>query len=61
MKELGYLPTNVKSVYHEARNGILLCPNHHVAFDKYNFYIKWNDIVMCQPVKTHAYTDLHFF
>ena len=41
MKEAGFVPENAKSVEHEARNGLLLCKNHHGLFDSYSYYIRW--------------------
>jgi hypothetical protein len=61
MEEFGYIPKKAKSVCHEARNGILLCPNHHGGFDKYYFYIKWHSQVTCQPAETmHILTFITF-
>ncbi|KAJ3507027.1 hypothetical protein NLJ89_g6533 [Agrocybe chaxingu] len=41
MRDLHYIPSNAKSVRHEPRNGILMCPTHHAGFDSYQFYIRW--------------------
>ncbi|KIM39621.1 hypothetical protein M413DRAFT_29320 [Hebeloma cylindrosporum] len=41
MREKAIIPCQAKSVAHEPRNGILLCKNHHHAFDHYEFYIRW--------------------
>ena len=41
MRERKFIPTPAKSVQHEPRNGIILCPNHHALFDAYCFYIRW--------------------
>jgi hypothetical protein len=36
-----FIPRQAKTVEHEARNGLLLCKNHHSLFDAYRFYIRW--------------------
>src|SRR5271170_7960037 len=41
MRQREFIPAPAKSVQHEARNGILLCPSHHAQFDAYYFYIRW--------------------
>lgn len=41
LKAINAVPSHLKSGEHEPRNGILLCPNHHSAFDKFLFYIRW--------------------
>ncbi|KAF9458123.1 hypothetical protein BDZ94DRAFT_1174250 [Collybia nuda] len=37
----GWGPTRMKFVALEPRNGILLCANHHLAFDAYCFFIRY--------------------
>ncbi|KAI0030164.1 hypothetical protein K488DRAFT_54795 [Vararia minispora EC-137] len=40
--ERNWLPPKAKhSVQHEPRNGLLMCPNHHAHFDKYNFFLRY--------------------
>lgn len=34
------IPWNARGVEHECRNGILLCRNHHAAFDAHYLYIR---------------------
>jgi predicted restriction endonuclease len=41
MKEQGFVPESAKGVAHEARNGILLCVNHHTLFNTLCYYIRW--------------------
>jgi len=41
MRDRGFIPTQAKSVVHEARNGVLMCKNHHGLFNAYFFYIRW--------------------
>lgn len=41
MRDHGFIPRQAKSVIHEARNGVLLCSNHHKQFDGLCFYIRW--------------------
>jgi hypothetical protein len=41
MKEEGFVPEQAKSVAHEARNGVMMCPNHHIQFDQFYFYLRW--------------------
>lgn len=37
----GWIPATARSVIHEPRNGILLCKNHHGAFDHHQFFIRF--------------------
>jgi len=41
MRKLRFIPRQAKSVYHEPRNGMLLCGNHSWAFDHHYFYVRW--------------------
>ncbi|KAF8122847.1 hypothetical protein EV363DRAFT_1144836, partial [Boletus edulis] len=42
LKELGWLPPQAKhNGANEARNGILLCKDHHHHFDNHNFFIRF--------------------
>ncbi|KAF8428204.1 hypothetical protein EV426DRAFT_528477 [Tirmania nivea] len=41
LREQGLIPLRAKSVAHECRNGILMCKNHHSAFDSFYFYIRY--------------------
>ncbi|KAF8966628.1 hypothetical protein BDZ97DRAFT_1917438 [Flammula alnicola] len=63
MQSLGYIPNNAKSVSHESRNGILMCPNHCVAFDHYQFYIRWNseanEFVVVNHSRLADYESIH--
>ncbi|KAF8513092.1 hypothetical protein BU17DRAFT_53478 [Hysterangium stoloniferum] len=36
-----YIPSTAKSVQHEPRNGLLMCPNHCAMFDRYQFFIRF--------------------
>ncbi|KAJ7762399.1 hypothetical protein DFH07DRAFT_814257 [Mycena maculata] len=35
LKSLGFIPTNAKSLSHEACNSVLFYPNHHRAFETF--------------------------
>ncbi|KAF5386029.1 hypothetical protein D9615_002642 [Tricholomella constricta] len=41
LRAKGLIPSRAKSVVHEPRNGILLCLNHQVGFERHQFYIRW--------------------
>ncbi|KAF5382142.1 hypothetical protein D9615_004426 [Tricholomella constricta] len=41
LRHHGFIPLLAKSVQHEARNGVLLCKNHHGRFEDHEFYIRW--------------------
>ena len=41
MKAKGFVPPEAKSVAHEPRNGILMCPTHHALSDQFYYYIRW--------------------
>ena len=41
MRHKGFIPKQAKSVLHEARNGFLMCKNHHTAFDAHRFFVRW--------------------
>jgi len=45
MRRKGLIPAASKSVEHEARNGVIMCSNHHLMFDGYEFYIRWVDTI----------------
>ena len=45
MRSNGLIPTQSKSVEHEARNGVVMCVMHHRMFDRYIFYIRWVPMV----------------
>ena len=38
----GYVPHHIKSVAHEARNGLLMCGIHQALFDVYAFYVRYD-------------------
>jgi len=48
MRQWGFVPGRAKSVEHEARNGMLLCKNHHHTFDNFFYCIRWTPEV-CSP------------
>ncbi|KAF8816794.1 hypothetical protein BYT27DRAFT_7076396, partial [Phlegmacium glaucopus] len=37
----GYIPLSAKSVEHEPRNGMLLCPNHYIHFNSCACFLRW--------------------
>ncbi|KAJ7481585.1 hypothetical protein FB451DRAFT_1236497 [Mycena latifolia] len=41
LKSRSWLPHTVKSVEHEPRNGLTLCPNHRKLFDHYKYFIRF--------------------
>ncbi|KAF8869947.1 hypothetical protein CPB84DRAFT_1803193 [Gymnopilus junonius] len=41
LKETQEIPQWVQGVEEEPRNGLSLCATHHVAFDNYQFYIRY--------------------
>ncbi|KAF5352052.1 hypothetical protein D9758_009376 [Tetrapyrgos nigripes] len=41
LKARGWVPSTVKRVYLEPRNGILLCRNCHCLFDSYDYFIRY--------------------
>lgn len=63
MRQKGIIPRQAKSVAHEARNGILLCKNHHHAFDHHEFYIRWvpqsKRFVFINQSQLEAWEDFH--
>ncbi|KAI0004450.1 hypothetical protein BJV74DRAFT_807376 [Russula compacta] len=56
----GWIPSQAKErPGHELRNGLLMCPNHHRAFDEYLYFIRF-----CPDVKKFVlinYSDLPEF
>lgn len=44
LKENGYIPRSAKSVEHEPRNGLHMCPTHRAYFDQYYFFIRFSPI-----------------
>src|ERR1700735_2512550 len=55
MRERGLIPLQSKSVQHEARNGVLLCWNHHGAFVRHSFYIRWVPVVRFHSLHRSPY------
>ncbi|KAF8500812.1 hypothetical protein F5888DRAFT_1905132 [Russula emetica] len=54
LKQLGWSPVGVKeSPGHESRNGLLMCPNHCLGFNKLLFFIRY------QPT-TKRYIYVHY-
>jgi len=54
LKRLGWAPEEVKdSPEHESRNGLLMCSNHHLLFDNWAFFIRF------QP-STQKYVLVHY-
>ncbi|KAF8801744.1 hypothetical protein BYT27DRAFT_7173764 [Phlegmacium glaucopus] len=63
MRSLRYIPQNAKSVLHESRNGILLCPTHRQGFEHHQFYIRWNseanEFIVINHSRQPAYESIH--
>ncbi|EIW76845.1 hypothetical protein CONPUDRAFT_168586, partial [Coniophora puteana RWD-64-598 SS2] len=42
LQQVGWIPAGAKaSPEHEPRNGLMMCPTHHVAFDALMFFIRY--------------------
>ncbi|KAF8430291.1 hypothetical protein EV426DRAFT_511252, partial [Tirmania nivea] len=41
LKKNGYIPAHAKSHIHEARNGILMCLNHHKSFNDHLWFVRF--------------------
>jgi len=63
MRELHYIPNQAKSVEHESRNGILMCPTHNRAFNQLYIYIRWvsefNQFVVVNHSRHPDFESIH--
>ncbi|KIM45497.1 hypothetical protein M413DRAFT_442161 [Hebeloma cylindrosporum] len=42
IKDRGWIPSGAKAEpQHEPRNGLIMCANHHLSFDAYEFFIRY--------------------
>ncbi|KAF8967442.1 hypothetical protein BDZ97DRAFT_1656355 [Flammula alnicola] len=41
LRQRGYVPNQARSVEHEPRNGLSLCPYHHKGFDGFGYFIRY--------------------
>ncbi|KAF8531296.1 hypothetical protein BDD12DRAFT_869907, partial [Trichophaea hybrida] len=41
LRLLHWIPAASKSVEHECRNGVIMCKNHHHAFDNFQYFVRF--------------------
>jgi hypothetical protein len=41
LKAMSWIPAAAKGVEHECRNAVIMCKNHHYAFDKFQYFVRF--------------------
>ncbi|KAF8248442.1 hypothetical protein K440DRAFT_583369 [Wilcoxina mikolae CBS 423.85] len=63
LRQLHWIPAAAKSVEHECRNGVIMCKNHHHAFDNFQYFVRFvperQEYVFCNFLNHPEYDAYH--